>query len=118
MTRFSKFLIVWWGVVLVLAGCGTAKEVIVGETAVSASSVQAPSASSGQAVTPTVVQPIPPTNTPTNIPTDSPQPIRANYPNLGSAPELENEVWLNTEQPVTLASQQGKVVLVEFWTYG
>ena len=117
MTRFSKFLIVWWGVVLVLAGCGTAKEVIVGETATSTSSVQAPTASSRQAVTPTV-ETIPPTNTPTNTPTDSPQPIRANYPNLGSAPELENEVWLNTEQPVTLASQRGKVVLVEFWTYG
>ncbi len=33
------------------------------------------------------------------------------------APELLNETWLNA-QPLHLADLKGKVVMVEFWTYG
>jgi hypothetical protein len=36
---------------------------------------------------------------------------------LGAAPELPNDVWLNSE-PLKLADLRGKVVLVEFWTFG
>jgi len=33
------------------------------------------------------------------------------------APELPDDLdWFNTEQPLTLASQRGKVVLLDFWT--
>lgn len=39
-------------------------------------------------------------------------------PNLGAAPELTNEIWLNTEQPLRLANLRGKVVLLEMWTFG
>ncbi len=34
------------------------------------------------------------------------------------APELTNEVWLNTEEPLRLAGLRGKVVLLEMWTFG
>ena len=37
---------------------------------------------------------------------------------LGPAPELENEVWINTEEPLRLADLRGQVVLVDMWTYG
>lgn len=37
---------------------------------------------------------------------------------LGPAPELENEVWINTDQALRLADLRGKVVLLEMWTYG
>ncbi len=36
---------------------------------------------------------------------------------IGMPPELRNEVWLNSA-PLTLADLRGKVVVVEFWTYG
>ncbi len=39
-------------------------------------------------------------------------------PDLGPAPEFKNETWLNADEPVTLASLRGKVVLLEFWTFG
>ena len=39
-------------------------------------------------------------------------------PDLGQAPEITNDVWINADTPVTLASQQGKAVLIEFWTFG
>jgi hypothetical protein len=38
--------------------------------------------------------------------------------NHGPAPELTNEVWLNSEQPLRLESLRGKVVLLEMWTFG
>jgi len=37
---------------------------------------------------------------------------------LGPAPELENEVWINTDEPLRLADLRGQVVLVDIWTYG
>ncbi len=39
-------------------------------------------------------------------------------PDLGAAPEFQNDVWLNSDSPVSLADQRGKVVLLEFWTFG
>lgn len=44
-----------------------------------------------------------------------PQPALAD---LGPAPELTNEVWLNAEGPLRLADLRGKVVLLEMWTFG
>jgi len=38
--------------------------------------------------------------------------------NLGPAPELTNDVWLNAEKPLRLAELRGNVVLLEMWTYG
>ncbi len=35
----------------------------------------------------------------------------------GTAPELSSQVWLNSE-PLQLADLRGKVVMVEFWTFG
>ena len=43
---------------------------------------------------------------------------RVNLENLGPAPELTNEVWINTDQPLRLADLRGNVVLLEMWTYG
>jgi len=42
----------------------------------------------------------------------------ASLPDLGPAPDFTNEIWLNSDRPLNLASLQGKVVLVEFWTFG
>ncbi len=46
------------------------------------------------------------------------EPFMADLPDLGAAPEIRNEVWVNADAPATLASAEGKVVLLEFWTFG
>ena len=42
----------------------------------------------------------------------------ATLPDLGVAPELTNDVWLNTTEPLRLANLRGYVVLIEMWTFG
>ena len=43
---------------------------------------------------------------------------RADLKDFGEAPELTNDIWLNTENPLRLADLRGKVVLLEMWTFG
>ena len=40
------------------------------------------------------------------------------YPDLGLAPEIVGDIWLNSDQPLRLADQRGKVVLIDMWTFG
>ncbi len=45
-------------------------------------------------------------------------PKTASLPDLGVAPELTNDTWLNVDAPLRLADLHGKVVLVDMWTFG
>ncbi len=45
-------------------------------------------------------------------------PKSASLPDLGPAPELTNETWLNASASLRLADLHGKVVIVEMWTLG
>jgi hypothetical protein len=57
------------------------------------------------------------TNKAANI--DTPSSNNSNlYPDLGQAPELTNEVWINSTIPLRLADLSGKVVLLDMWTFG
>ncbi len=38
-------------------------------------------------------------------------------PDMGAAPELVNEVWINVDSPLRLADLRGKVVLLDMWTF-
>ena len=38
--------------------------------------------------------------------------------NLGPAPELAGSTWLNTDVALSLVNLEGKVVLIDFWTFG
>ena len=54
-------------------------------------------------------------------PEETPLPTRLQahfLEDLSLAPELNNEIWLNTDQPLRLANLRGKVVLLEMWTFG
>ncbi len=42
----------------------------------------------------------------------------ASLPDLGTAPELTNDTWLNVDAPLRLADLKGKVVLIDMWTFG
>ena len=50
--------------------------------------------------------------------TTNPVPVHASLPDLGPAPELTNEVWLNVDAPLRLADLGGKVVAIDMWTFG
>jgi hypothetical protein len=52
---------------------------------------------------------------PTSAPTTN---SVSSLPNLGPAPELTNEVWLNADAPLRLADLGGKVVAIDMWTFG
>lgn len=43
--------------------------------------------------------------------------LLASLPSRGRAPELRNDIWLNSE-PLQLADLRGKVVLLDMWTFG
>jgi len=52
---------------------------------------------------------------PTSTPKTSPA---SSLPDLGPAPELTNETWLNVDSPLRLADLRGKVVAIDMWTFG
>ena len=45
-------------------------------------------------------------------------PAAAVLPVLEPAPSWTNDVWINSETPLPLEDLRGKVVLLEFWTFG
>ena len=51
-------------------------------------------------------------------PADSAMLKPSSLPDLGPAPELTNDIWLNVNAPLRLADLRGKVVIVEMWTFG
>jgi hypothetical protein len=63
----------------------------------------------------TVATPEPESEKPKAMPTIISPP---DLPDLGPAPELTNEVWLNVDAPLRLADLRGKVVALDMWTFG
>ena len=43
---------------------------------------------------------------------------RTPLPTGPKAPAINNSTWLNVDQPLTQAALNGKVILIDFWTFG
>jgi hypothetical protein len=54
---------------------------------------------------------------PSESETSTPMPPTASLPDLGTAPELTNGIWLNVDAPLRLADLRGKVVAIDMWTF-
>jgi thiol-disulfide isomerase/thioredoxin len=76
-----------------------------------------PTAAPSQEARPSAVAPID-TAWPVATPMIEVARYRVDLPDLGEAPELNNEVWLNTDRPIRLADVRGKVVVLDMWTFG
>ena len=50
------------------------------------------------------------------ISADAPKRV-SDLPEIRTAPEITPGEWFNSD-PLSIAGLQGKVVLIEFWTYG
>jgi hypothetical protein len=44
--------------------------------------------------------------------------VNNDLPIISEAPELTNEIWINSDRHLRLADLKGKVVLLEMWTFG
>ena len=107
----------------VLAGCATPN--LPRAAAPVAPPLAPPVAVGAQLPTPTpestdaqpIIAPVPASPESANQPTPAQQALLAKLRNLGPAPELLNDTWLNSA-PLKLADLRGKVVMVEFWTFG
>ncbi len=99
---WHKLLLV---MVILLVGCSKGGDLVAIETQPEISSA----VKTGPENTPTLDSTSPPA-----VDSQSTIPLT----NLGPAPELTNEVWLNTDQPLRLADLKGNVVLLEMWTFG
>jgi hypothetical protein len=59
-----------------------------------------------------------PTPSPPGLPTVQTVVDLPPLPDQGAAPDFANKTWINADVPLTLGRLRGKVVLVEFWTFG
>lgn len=126
MMRYSRYLTKAWAGLLLAAGLaactGATEPAEPTALPVEPEEVRPEPTESTAALATTTTVP-PPTQTAkappaTEIP-PGPTPLPdLDLPDLGPAPDFTNEVWLNTEAPLDLETLRGKVVLVEFWTFG
>ncbi len=104
----TRWYALWGLLAFVLAGCSAAA----GESAPQAQDL--PSQTEPQ---PEISDSTAPADEPTSAPSQTPLGL-VELDNFGPAPELVNEVWLNTDGPLRLADLRGKVVLLDMWTFG
>jgi len=96
-------------VILLLSGCRTAS-IDNQSTKIEPTVAQRPTDSGPEITNPAPVSAAATSTEATSIPSES---AVKTLPNLGPAPELNNEVWLNVDQPLRLSDLRGKVVLLD-----
>lgn len=101
----SKLLALLFALVTIAAGCTMPAPAASPVTQVSASAMPQKQKQMPQPVAKAL-----------NGPTPEQNQLLASLPSQGPAPELNNQVWLNSK-PLKLADLHGKVVMVEFWTF-
>ena len=131
MKRSPWFVAAWLMTILLLSACRTATPPASSEVSQRASlqptaTTPPPPATSTSTKAPatiaraTATGTTSPTATAAPSPTAAPTTVAPPAPttDYGLAPEIDTEVWLNTDAPLRLAHLRGQVTIVEFWTYG
>lgn len=108
--RFANRFTLFLAILLLLAACDSQPDAVndlAGETAESPTSNESGTEAETEGETAETEEVVPTT--------ESEQSYAGQIP----APEFPTDLdWLNTDQPLTLAGLRGKVVLLDFWTYG
>jgi hypothetical protein len=119
MMRMLFLILPTLALALITAACAADAGSRTVDVQAAAATRQAGSLAAGETAVPSVPDPAArPVETPEPAPAQREDMELSALPVIKLAPRWDNEIWINSDSPLTLEELRGKVVLLEFWTFG